>query len=251
MSEHDDVLAVIDEGRFRTVFQPIYGLETRRVTAVEALTRFAGQGRPASPAHRFAQARALGLDVELELATLRRALASATRLPAGVSLSVNLSPRALLDVRAVLLLTRRQVGDLTVEITEQATASGYPDLLRVRGQLRDMGIRVAIDDVGVSVASVRHVGWLAPDVVKADLSLTHGLAARRSCRLLARYLLLAARRAGASVVAEGVETPAQLQAWRRLGADAVQGFLLAAPGPLEDALAASPLTPGAASDRHG
>jgi EAL domain-containing protein (putative c-di-GMP-specific phosphodiesterase class I) len=246
MSEDADIRELLASRAFHTVFQPIYSLRSGRVMAVEALTRFTGDH--GSPAALFTEAHAAGLGVDLELATLRRALDTVTALPAGVSLSVNLSPAALLDTRALLMLTQRQVAAVTVEVTEQATASGYPDLLRFRNQLREMGVRVAIDDVGVSVASVRHLGWLRPDQVKADISLTRMLETDWRRRALARYLLRSAHRRGATVVAEGVETPRQLATWRRLGVDGVQGFLLATPMALGDALDAAPLTPDLLAD---
>jgi EAL domain-containing protein (putative c-di-GMP-specific phosphodiesterase class I) len=234
----------VGHGAFRTEFQAIYGVASGRVVAVEALARFAADGW-GSPSGRFAEARAAGRGVELELDTLHRALETVDGLPAGVSLAVNLSPAALLDPRTWRLLDERQVPDVTVEITEQATLTGYPHLLRQRERLRGMGLRVAIDDVGVNVVSMRHLEWLRPDEVKLDLSLTRGLETSPRARILARYLVGRARRQHAHVVAEGIESPGQLAAWQRLGADAVQGFLLACPMALEDALGAVPLTPSA------
>lgn len=232
----------VGHGPFRTEFQPIYGVASGRVVAVEALTRFAADGW-GSPADRFAEARTTGRGVELELDTLHGALETVDVLPAGVTLSVNLSPAALLEPRAWRLLDERQVADVTVEITEQATLTGYPHLLDQRERLRGMGLRVAIDDVGVNVVSMRHLEWLRPDQVKLDMSLTQGLETSPRARILARYLVGRARRQRAHVVAEGIESPGQLAAWQRLGADAVQGFLLACPMALEDALGAALLTP--------
>jgi EAL domain-containing protein (putative c-di-GMP-specific phosphodiesterase class I) len=233
---------LIDDGAFRTVFQPIFGVHTGRVVAVEALTRFADDA-PISPSKRFADAHAAGCGVDLELVTLRRALETVVALPRGVALSVNLSPAALLDPRATLLLTERQVSDVAVEVTEQATLTGYPALLDLREELRALGVRVAIDDVGVNATSLRHLERLRPDQVKMDISLTRGLQTSRRCRMLARYLVGRARQQRASVVAEGIESPAQLAAWQRIGVDAVQGFLLASPMTLDDALAAATLAP--------
>jgi EAL domain-containing protein (putative c-di-GMP-specific phosphodiesterase class I) len=239
MEEADTALVrrILDQGAYRTVFQPIYSLATGRVVAVEALTRFT-LGSLDSPAWWFSQAHAAELGVELELATLRCALETAGELPEGVSLSVNVSPAALLDGRTLITLTRRHARDLVVEITEQAPLHGHPQLLQQREKLRGMGIGVAIDDVVATRASVRHLFRLRPDEAKADLSLTAALDQDWRRRLLARNLVRIAHRKGAQVVAEGIETPAQLEAWRRLGADAVQGFLLATPSPLDQALQA-------------
>lgn len=229
------VRRILDQGAYRTVFQPIFSLATGRVTGVEALTRFT-LGTLDSPAWWFKEAHAAALGVELELATLHRALETATALPEGVSLSVNLSPTAVLDGRTILALTRRHVPDLVVEITEQAPLHGHPQLLQARERLRGMGIRVAVDDVVATRSSVRHLLRLEPDEAKADLSLTARLEHDWRSRLLAYSFVRLAHRKGARVVAEGIESPAQLESWRRLGADAAQGFLLATPAPLEQAL---------------
>ena len=229
------VRRILEHEAYRTVFQPAYSLATGRVIGVEALTRFT-LGSLDSPAWWFSQAHAAELGVELELATLRCALETAGWLPDGISLSVNVSPAALLDARTVLALTRRHVGDVTVEITEQAPLHGHPQLRQLRDKLWGMGVRVAVDDVVATRASVRHLLRLRPDEAKADLTLTARLEGDWRRRLLARNLVRIAHRQGATVVAEGIETPAQLAIWRRLGADAAQGFLLATPAPLEQAL---------------
>lgn len=240
MSTPDAALVrrILDQGSYRTVFQPVYSLATGRMTGIEALTRFT-LGSLDSPAWWFSQAHAADLGVELELATLRCALETAVDLPDGLSLSVNVSPAALLDTRTVVALTRRQVPDLVVEITEQAPLHGHPQLLQAREKLRNLGLRVAVDDVVATRASIRHLLQLRPDEAKADLSLTAQLESDWRRRVLARNLVRLAHRKGARVVAEGVESPAQLAIWRQLGADAVQGFLLATPAPLEQALEAN------------
>lgn len=243
MSSPDAALVgrILDEGAYRTVFQPIYSMATGRVASVEALTRFT-LGSLDSPAWWFKHAHAVELGVELELATLRCALETARDLPTGVAVSVNVSPAALLDPRTIVALTRRHVGDVVVEITEQAPLHGHPQLLEAREKLRNMGLRVAIDDVVATRASVRHLLRLKPDEAKADLSLTAQLEQDWRRRLLARNLVRIAHAKGAHVVAEGIETPGQLAIWRRLGADAAQGFLLATPAPLEHALEASTIS---------
>jgi EAL domain-containing protein (putative c-di-GMP-specific phosphodiesterase class I) len=74
---------------------------------------------------------------------------------------------------------------------------------------------------------------LAPDVIKLDASLTQGIEHDAMRRALAASLVLFARRTGSQLVAEGIESPADLAAWRELGADGAQGYLLARPGPLQ------------------
>lgn len=237
--ERTAVEQVIDAEAFWTVFQPIFSLRTGRVVGLEALTRFASAS--VSPAAAFRDAHAAGRGVDLELATLRCALATAAQLPSDVALWVNVSPTAVIDPRVVELLARPRTTRLVVEVTEQSSLAGYTRLSGQLEWLRDLGLGVAIDDVGGGRTSYRHLRWLRPDHVKVDQSVTATLDAPRPQRSLARALARVARNRGATLVVEGVETPAQLAVWQRLGANLAQGFFLACPSGLEDALAATPI----------
>jgi EAL domain-containing protein (putative c-di-GMP-specific phosphodiesterase class I) len=226
------VHTVLVHGRFHPVFQPIYSLADGRLLTVEALTRFTAEPvRP--PDVWFAEAHAVGLGIELELATLRAALREGGALPAGVELAVNLSPGVLVDPRVHAELTDREGGQpLLVEVTEHAAVDDYPRLTAVLDQLRAAGIRVAVDDAGAGFASLRHVVRLAPDVLKLDRTLTRDVHVDPVQRSLATCLAAFARQTGTQLVAEGVEHPDELAIWQELGADAAQGYLLGRPGPL-------------------
>jgi EAL domain-containing protein (putative c-di-GMP-specific phosphodiesterase class I) len=98
--------------------------------------------------------------------------------------------------------------------------------------LRAMGVRVAIDDAGAGFASLRHTLLLSPDIVKVDISLTRDIDADRGRRALASALISFAEEMGMTIVAEGIETEAELKALRELGVRYGQGYYLAEPGPL-------------------
>ncbi len=228
----------LDKGRFRPVFQPLYSLHTGTVVGVEALTRFTGSVH--GPGPWFDAARTAGIAVELELATAQRALEAGADVPEHVRLWINFSPDALIDPRTWELLATHPVDTLGIELTEQGPPTGWAALRDRCEHLQRAGVHIAVDDVGGSWASARTLTSVRPDQIKVDPSVTHGLESSGR-RVQARRLVTAARRRGATVVAEGVETPAQLGHWTRLGADAVQGFLLAVPSCLEDALTAAPI----------
>lgn len=235
---HDDIRETIERERFHTVFQPIYSLHTGAVVGLEALTRVTGSA--VGPATWFAAAHAVGLGVDLELAAARRALLSATEAPPGVRVWINLCVDALADPRVEDALTAHPVPALGVEITDRVTAPAALDGLRAHAAtLQRGGVHIAVDDLTSATDAAAMLAALGPDQVKVDLSVTRALEGRRRSRRHARRLLAAAHRRGAAVVAEGVETPAQLERWARLGADAAQGFLLAHPAPFGDALAAA------------
>jgi EAL domain-containing protein (putative c-di-GMP-specific phosphodiesterase class I) len=242
-SERDDTARVriehtLRSADFHLVFQPIYSLATGELVAAEALTRFSAE--PARPPDRwFAEAHAVGLGWELEMAALQAALARSRDLPAEVAVTVNLSPGVLVDPRTTAELSRPHERGVVVEITEHAIVEDYPRLSEVLVELRGQGIRVAIDDAGAGFASLRHVVRLAPDIIKLDRTLTRDVHLDPVQRTLATCLAAFAQQTDTLLIAEGVEHPDELTTWQELGAHAAQGYLLGRPGPLP----AAPLAP--------
>jgi PAS domain S-box-containing protein len=225
----DLVEAVLEASSFHPVFQAIVDLASGRVVGVEALTRFTAE--PAQgPDKWFALAHVTGLGVELELATLAAALEQIGDLPARAYLSVNVSPAVLPD--AVPLLSTVDGTRLVVEITEHDEVADYDALLGTLAGLRARGIRVAIDDAGAGYSSLSHVLRLLPDIVKIDMSITQGVDGDLARQALARALVEFGGRLGATVVAEGIETTAELQVLASIGVACGQGYLMARPGPL-------------------
>ena len=222
---------MLDRGEFRPVFQPIYALDDGRLLAVEALTRF--DTDPVFPPDMwFAEAASVGLGVELELATAKAALEAASELGGGVTLTLNTSPALLADERLGHLLDWHRDRPVIVEVTEHAVVDDYQQLAAALAVLRERGIQVAVDDAGAGFASFRHIVRLQPEFIKLDNSLTQNLRNDPIRRPLAEALLRFAEQTGSQIIAEGIETPADLATWQDLGAHAAQGYLLARPGPL-------------------
>ena len=98
--------------------------------------------------------------------------------------------------------------------------------------LRDRGLRVAIDDAGAGFASLRHTLLLRPDIVKVDTSLTRDIDGDRAKRALTSALVSFGEEMGMAIVAEGIETPEELETLVSLGVPFGQGFYLGKPGPL-------------------
>ncbi len=118
---------------------------------------------------------------------------------------------------------------VVVELTER---EAIEDLTRLRANLeriRAAGFRIAADDVGAGNAGLRLLSEISFDIVKIDLSLVQKGMLQESSLAVLRGLREMARRSGATVVAEGVETPEQLVTLRRLGITAAQGYLLGRP----------------------
>ncbi|MBD8825360.1 sensor domain-containing phosphodiesterase [Pseudomonas sp. CFBP 13602] len=233
--DHDDkalrVLDVIQSQQPRVVYQPIYDLHTMHVAGWECLSRFNGQ--PArTPDVWFKEAAEVGLGKELECLAIAVALAGLARLAPGTYLSINCSPELVLSGRLLGLFKNYPAERLVLEITEHAVVQDYASLQVALQPLRLRGVRVAIDDAGAGYASMRHILQVRPDIIKLDMSLTRGIDQDFQRRAMASALIAFARETGSVIVAEGVETEAELAQLKRLGAANAQGFLLGRPQPL-------------------
>ncbi|WNV75591.1 EAL domain-containing protein [Geodermatophilus sp. DSM 44513] len=209
----------------RTVVQPIVDLRDGTVVGQEALTRFGDAGEAPVPADRvFADARELGLSVQLEQATARDALALLPALQPGTYLSVNLSPAALLHPGTDALLAAVPAPRLVVEITEHEAVTDYAAVRQALAAHRARGVRLAVDDTGAGFASLYHLTQLGPDVIKLDGAFVRGLLHEPACRAVAAAVAGYATEVGAVLVAEGVETAEQAAALRDLGVGFGQGY---------------------------
>jgi PAS domain S-box-containing protein len=221
------IQAIIDRGAFHPVFQPIVDLTSLAVVGHEALTRF-DDGTP--PETQFGAASAVGLGVDLEVATLLAALAAADAQPASRWLSVNVSPTLVLAGDLLRSLVSGHRGRLVLEVTEHAVIGDYAafrEAVRVLGP----GVQVAVDDAGAGFASLRHIIELRPDIVKVDRSLVAGIDADPARQALLAGLRHFADSQACSLIAEGVETMAELATLVTLGVRTGQGYLLGRPAP--------------------
>lgn len=237
--DYERIVNVLLQRAFHPVFQPIYSLDDDRLIAVEALTRFDMEPHR-GPDEWFAEAAAVGLGRELELAAIEAALqASQGLLDLGVEVTVNASPEAMCDPRLLELFDRHAARPVVLEITEHRVIDDYRQLDKAILDLRQRGIRIAVDDAGAGFASLRHILRLNPDVIKLDHSLTHNVRSDPLRRALAKALVNFGEETGRLIIAEGIEHPADLRAWRQLGAHAAQGYLFGEPAPLPTVLAST------------
>ena len=230
------VARVASSGAVRAVFQPIYDLVTGAPRGYEGLVRPLPNSGFNDPGTMFAAAEATGRTAELDIACLEAVMGAASRLRLPGSLTVNLSPRTLemdeFSIQGLLRIIVRHGLDprrIVLELTEREAVE---DIERLRGAVEDCRIaciRVAADDVGSGNAGLRLLSQLRFDIVKIDLSLVQGGTRHDQSLEVVRTLSDLADRWGALVVAEGIETPAQLEVVRALGIGAGQGYLLGRP----------------------
>ncbi len=218
------VHAIIDAADFTPFFQPIVEFRTGAVVGYEALSRF---GNRIPPDATFALAVRVGLGIELEMATLRAALEAAAILPSRAYLSLNASP-VLVGSGALRALLGGRERAIVLEITEHVVIDDYPAL---RHELDALGptVRLAVDDAGAGYASLRHILELAPNFVKLDIGLIRGIDADPARQALTAGMGYFAVKRKLRLIAEGIETAAELQALREVGIGYGQGYLLGRP----------------------
>lgn len=227
-----DIEHVLANRLFSFAYQPLVNLSDGSVPIVEALCRFDPEPYR-SPDQWFADAWRAGLGLELELAALEGAAAHLDALPRGARLAVNLSPQVVIDPMLAEVLVRCGPERFVIELTEHVAIEDYACVRRALGCLSERGVRFAVDDAGAGYASFSHILNLAPDIIKLDRELIRGIDADPVRRSLAASLVRFAAEIGATVVAEGVETPTELYTVHELGIPLAQGHLIALPRPGE------------------
>ncbi len=154
--------------------------------------------------------------------------------------NVNLAARQLRDpgliddVACALAVTGLPADRLRLEIHEQTLMEELESRASTLRALRDLGVRLAIDDFGASASSLRHLRTLDTDLLKLDLSFAQRLASDDGDRAVVAAVTELAHALGMAVTAEGIETAEQLEAVRLAGCDHAQGFLFSRPVPAGD-----------------
>jgi EAL domain-containing protein (putative c-di-GMP-specific phosphodiesterase class I)/DNA-binding NarL/FixJ family response regulator len=223
-----EIRMVIDHHALTSDLQPIFDLERLEPVGYEALARF-----PAHPTRHvpdwFSDAATVGLRVELELEAVAAGMSALQALPPHAFLAVNASPELLGEPSLAEMLASAPDRRMVLEVTEHAAVADYDTLSEGLDVLRTSGCRIAVDDAGAGYASLRHILRLQPDYIKLDMTLTRGIDRDGNRRALASSLLTFAHEVSATVIAEGIETAAELDTLRGLGAALGQGYYLARP----------------------
>jgi EAL domain-containing protein (putative c-di-GMP-specific phosphodiesterase class I) len=232
MAQDAAVEACSGPGVVRMDFQPIVDTARGTVVGYESLARFAGPPH-VPPDHWFARARAAGVGAELEARALRTALEARSALPPNCFLSVNVGPDALLSAPVAAVF--EDAGDLrgvVVEITEETPVACYDALVARIAPLRAAGALLAVDDAGAGFASLKHIMVLRPDFVKVDRDLVAGIDTDETKAAVVEALGMFTSRLDAWLVAEGVETAAELDRLLSLRVPLAQGYGLGLPQPV-------------------
>jgi diguanylate cyclase (GGDEF)-like protein len=220
----------------RPVYQPIFSMTTGLPVGYEGLVR-PTDGAPFPDASSlFAAAETADRTVELDLVCLE-IVAAGVKLPdTDAYISVNLSPRTLesnlfhpSELKAIFHRHGISLARVVLELTEREQVEDIEQLRKNVEACRRAGMRLAADDVGAGNAGLRLLSDIHFDIVKIDLSLIQGGMVHDPSHGVLRALQELATRWQASIVAEGVETAAQLAVVRSLGISSGQGYLLGRP----------------------
>ncbi len=233
----------LEKDELTLFYQPIVSLPSGRIVGVEPLARWLHPGRGlVMPTEFIPLAEETGLIVPLGHRLLERACADLRAWDAAVerrlSLHVNLSspqldePGLLPALADVLEEAEIDADRLHFEVTERL-AMERPE--RIEG-LKSLGVRVSVDDFGTGYSSLSYLKRLRADSLKIDRSFVHGLAQDPRDDAIVRTILTLGETLELTVIAEGVETEAQLERLRELGCELAQGFYFARPVPAAELL---------------
>ncbi|OWY63466.1 hypothetical protein B7486_52975, partial [cyanobacterium TDX16] len=228
-------------------YQPIVSLASGRVTGVEALVRWQHPERGLlAPGSFIPLAEETGLIVPLGrwvleeaarmLSRWRRDVPGADNLTMSVNLSVRQleSPTIVADIVQILERTGLPPGCLVLEITESLLVDEHSTMPERLGELRAIGLSLAVDDFGTGYSSLGYLQRFPIDIIKIDRSFVDGLGQNGNEPGVVRAIIDVARRIGARTVAEGIEGAEQLKALKKLRCDSGQGFYFARPMPASD-----------------
>ena len=218
------------------VFQPILELGEDRITGVEALLRWKHPTLGiTSPIEFITILEETGLIHEIGDWIVREACKAASYWPKNIRIAVNVSPVQLRNTNVLsgvvnaLAESTLAPGRLELEITETALIADNDHVISNLKALRELGIRIALDDFGTEYSSLTYLRKLSPDSIKIDGSFVREVLSDPDSASIVKSMINLSRDLGINVVAEGVETVEQLSFLRRQNCHEVQGFFISAP----------------------
>lgn len=227
----------LDEDTLEVHYQPIVSAEGSQIIGVEALLRWSHPTRGNIPPMVFVSvAEQTGIMSRLGEYVLYRALNDAKRWP-NLYVAINLSPIQLKDralfalVSAMLEETGIEGSRVVLEITEGMLIDDPEESRKRLEEIRELGVRVALDDFGAGYSSLSYLQRLPFDKLKIDGSFVAPLGKSENSGFIIQAIVALGRALNLSVLVEGVETEEQRVLLRLAGCNEMQGFLFARPGP--------------------
>ena len=228
--------AILRGRQLCAIFQPIIHMGGAGIVGYEGLIRGPSDSPLHSPLMLFQAARECGLALEIEYLSRCIVLESFAKLGVSGKLFLNVSPETLLmegwrsgQTLSCIAESGLQPNQVVIELTENAPTLEYATLREATRHYREMGFEIAMDDLGEGFSSLRLWSELRPDYVKIDKHFIQNINLDPVKLQFVRSIQEIARNAGCRVIAEGIETHAELLMVRDLGVDFGQGYYFAHP----------------------
>jgi diguanylate cyclase (GGDEF)-like protein len=236
-----DMRTALAQGGFNLFYQPLVNLQTKRVTAFEALMRWNHVERGNVPPSEFIPiAEEMGLIVQMGEWALRQACSEAVAWPTDVCVSVNLSPlqfskgNLVSTVMSALAFSGLSPSRLELEVTELVLLEKTARNIAILNQLREMGVRISMDDFGTGYSSIGYLRSFPFDKIKIDQSFVRDLLVDERSLAIVRAIAGLGVSFGMTTAAEGVETEEQMRCLNLEGCVEVQGYLYSKPVPRDE-----------------
>jgi diguanylate cyclase (GGDEF)-like protein len=233
-----DMRTSLAQGGFELYYQPLVNLQTKQVTAFEALMRWNHKERGAVPPAEFIPvAEDMGLIVQLGEWALRLACMEAAEWPDDIRVCVNLSPlqfakgNLVSTVVSALASSGVAASRLELEITESVLLEKSERNIAILNQLRELGVRISMDDFGTGYSSIGYLRSFPFDKIKIDQSFVRDLLVDEGSLAIVRAIAGLGVSFGMTTTAEGVETEEQMRCLNLEGCVEVQGYLYSKPVP--------------------
>ena len=234
-----DLNKALENNELRLFFQPQLSAKTGEIVGCETLIRWEHPTRGLiGPDHFIQHAEDSGIITRLGDWAMREALSAARRLPDNMRVAVNISP---LQIHSSSLLTTivnaiasNQIDParLELEITESVLMNDTEFTLERLKQLKDIGLRISLDDFGTGFSSLSYLRRFPFDKLKIDKSFVQDIDHNHDSRAITKATLQIAKALNMSCTAEGVETETQKNFLTEIGCDELQGYLISRPQPL-------------------
>jgi EAL domain-containing protein (putative c-di-GMP-specific phosphodiesterase class I) len=236
-----ELAAAVETGRLELYYQPKLHAGYRTVVGAEALVRWHdADGQVRYPADFMPVAERSPVIRPLTWWAIKSAIARLSRWPEELSMSVNITPNLLLHdevitvVRDALDIFGVAPSRFTLEVTESVMAEQQDTMLRQLASIRQLGVRVSIDDFGTGFSSLAYFRDLPADEIKIDKSFVIPMLESPMDQSIVKAVIDLAHNFSLRVVAEGVENEAVAQRLGDMRCDLLQGFLFDRPLPVDD-----------------
>jgi len=258
----EEITRLILDRSLTIVFQPIFDVSQEAILGYEALTRLPADSSIKSPDHLFSTANQVGMLSELELHCRQQAINRFAQLKLTGLLFLNVSPCTLSQAdhpkgETLNLLKCAGISPdrVVIEITEQFEANDNQILKQSLEHYRELGFKIAIDDLGTGHSGLKQWSELRPDIVKIDRYFISGCHKNIVKRELLRTIFELGTATGVSIIAEGIEHNEEFLLLEKMGMQFAQGFLLSSPAEfpdtkLPDSLSLRQIGPNTLSNDH-